>query len=35
MKGFTSILSSPKVSVGDLFLLKKGKRQIPDYDNRE
>ena len=29
MKGFTSILSSPKVSVGDLFLLKKENDRFP------
>ena len=29
------ILSSPRVPVGELFFIKKGKRQIPDYNLRE
>ena len=40
MKGFASILSSPKVSVGDLFLLKKENDRFPtttfgnDYESK-
>ena len=35
MKGFTSILSSPKVSVGDLLLLKKENNRFPNAPRRK
>ena len=35
MKGFASILSSPKVSVGDLFLLKKENDRFPSPAGRQ
>ncbi|WP_428081731.1 type IV pilin protein [Candidatus Avelusimicrobium fimicolum] len=35
MKGFASILSSPKVSVGDLFLLKKENDRFPSPVGRQ
>ena len=35
MKGFASILSSPKVSVGDLFLLKKENDRFPSPADRQ
>ena len=35
MKEFTSILSSPKVSVGDLFLLKKENDRFPNAPRRQ
>ena len=35
MKGFTSILSSPKISVGDLLLLKKENNRFPNAPRRK